>query len=183
MGFGFNLGIIFIVLPAIAILFVLFVATKKKLFGKAIAGIIVGILALVLFSSVMRFLTSKTQLNKDDYYGSYIIDRNYFPGKQADWQYNSFRFDIKDNDSVYFYHTHNNRIIKRYRGTISTVKTSYDSERLAIHMEQPTHHILTTNPTIYRGAWDFELVFNSPKFNNMFFKKGEWKPLKNKKQS
>ena len=178
MGFGFNLGMVFIVLPTIVILFVLLVATKKQLFGKAIAGIIIGISALVLFSSVMSFLNSKTELSKDDYYGSYIVDRNYFPGKQADWQYNSFRFDIKDNDSVYFYHMKNNKTIKVYKGTISTIKTSYNSERLAIHMEQPTHHILTTNPTIYRGNWDFELVFNSPKFYNMFFKKGEWQPLK-----
>ena len=128
----------------------------------------------------MRFITSKTQLSKDDYYGSYIVDRNYFPGKQADWQYNSFRFDIKDNDSIYFYYIYNDRIVKTYKGRISTVKTSYGSERLAIHMEQPTHHIVITNPTIYRGNWDFELVFNTPKFNNVFFKKGEWEPLKNK---
>jgi hypothetical protein len=181
MGFGFNLGMVFIFLPIIAILFVLLVATKKQLFGKAIAGIIIGISTLVLFSSVMSFLNSKTELNKNDYYGSYIVDRNYFPGKQADWQYNSFRFDIKDNDSVYFYHLSNNKIIKTYKGSISTVKP-FNSQILVMHMEQPTHHILTTNPTIYRGSWDFELVFNSTKFNNMFFKKGDWQPIKNNKK-
>lgn len=178
MGFGFNLGIIFIILPALAIFFVLFVATKKKFFGKAIAAVIIGILALVLFSSAMRMLTSKKQLDKDDYYGSYVVDKSYFPGKQADWQYNHYRFEIKDNDSIYFYYTDGNRIRKTYKGHISTVKP-FSSEILVLHMQQPTHHILTTNPTIYRGTWKFELVFDSPKFSNMFFTKGEWEPIQN----
>jgi hypothetical protein len=39
-------------------------------------------------------------------------------------------------------------------------------------MEQPTHHIMTSNPTTYRSAWSFYLVFYSPKFNNVYFKKG-----------
>src|SRR4051812_5379886 len=41
--------------------------------------------------------------------------------------------------------------------------------KLIINMEQPTHHILTSNPTTYRSAWSFYLIFNSPKFGNMFF--------------
>jgi hypothetical protein len=44
-------------------------------------------------------------------------------------------------------------------------------------MEQPTHHILTGNPTTYRNSWDFYLVFYSSKFNNVFFKKGKWEKL------
>jgi hypothetical protein len=44
-------------------------------------------------------------------------------------------------------------------------------------MEQPTHHIMTSNPTTYRGVWDFDLVFNSPAFDNMYFTKGKWKPI------
>ena len=45
-------------------------------------------------------------------------------------------------------------------------------------MEEPNHHILIENPTTYRQVWNFYLVFNSKKFNNVFFKKGNWKPLK-----
>lgn len=178
MGFGFNLGMIFIVLPTLAILFVLFVATKKQLFGKAIVGIIIGISALVLFSSFIGFLTSKTELDKDDYYGNYIVDRSYFKGKQADWQYDNFRFEIKENDSIYFYQTRKNRIVKMYTGTISTVNPQ-GSERLVVHMNEPTHHIIADNPTLSRDVWDFHLIFNSEKFGNVFFKKGEWEPIQN----
>jgi hypothetical protein len=44
-------------------------------------------------------------------------------------------------------------------------------------MPQPTHHILSSNPTTYRYPWDFHLVFYSPKFNNLYFKKGEWEAI------
>lgn len=44
-------------------------------------------------------------------------------------------------------------------------------------MPKPTHHVLATNPTIYRSVWGFTLVFNSPEFDNMFFTKGNWEKL------
>ena len=34
----------------------------------------------------------KNIIDKSDFYGEYKIDRNYFSGKQADWQYNNSRF-------------------------------------------------------------------------------------------
>lgn len=176
MGFGFNLFVAFILIPLTGILLVIWLSTGKKIFGKSIAQIWIGIFGLVLLSGIIRSLTSKTELKKNDYYGQYIVDRDYFPGKQADWQYENFRFEIKDNDSIYFYVTNKAKIVKTYRGTITTTET-YNSERLIINMEKPTHHIMTSDPTTYRSTWSFYLVFNSPKFNNVYFKKGEWEPL------
>jgi hypothetical protein len=106
-----------------------------------------------------------------------IIDRNFYKGNQADWQYNNFKFEIKDDNSIVFYVIDNEKIIKKYFGEISTVKP-FQSERLVIQMQYPTHHILSSNPTIYRYQNKFHLVFNSPKFKNVFFKKGCWKPIK-----
>ena len=68
------------------------------------------------------------------------------------------------------------KIIKTYKGTISTLD-NYKSARLIIYMEEPTHHILYSNPTIYREPWDFILVFKSTKFNNMYFRKSKWEPI------
>ena len=124
----------------------------------------------------MEKLTAKKELKKKDYYGQYIINRDFFPGKQADWQYETFRFEIKNNDKIYFYVTNSDKIVKIFSGTISTT-APYGSERLIINMEQPTIHVLKTNPTVYRNAWSFYLVFHSDKFNNMYFKKGNWKPI------
>ena len=76
----------------------------------------------------------------------YIINRDYFKGEQTDWQYNHFRFEITEEDSVFFYVTEKEKILKTFRGNIKTT-TPYSSARLIIEMEQPTHHIFTSNPT------------------------------------
>jgi hypothetical protein len=177
MGFGFNLFVVFILFPLTVILLLIWLFSGKKLFGKTIGFIWIGIIGLVVFSMTINWITSKTELEKNDYYGQYIVNRDFFPGKQADWQYENFRFEIKENDSIYFYLTDKEKILKTYRGTITTTE-SYVSKRLIVNMEQPTNHILKSNPTTYRSTWSFILVFYSPKFNNVYFKKGEWKPLK-----
>ena len=81
-------------------------------------------------------------------------------------------------ENIYFYVTDKEKILKTYKGKISTLKT-YKSAILVIDMEKPTIHIMQSNPTIYRSAWSFYLVFHSNKFNNMYFRKGVWKPIGN----
>ena len=176
MGFGFNLFFVFIIVPLAGILMLIWLISRKKIFGIILGVLCLAIIGLTLLVKTVKTLTVKKGLEKKDYYGKYIINRNYFPGKQADWQYNNFRFEIKQNDSIYFYVTDKEKILKTYKGTITTTKP-YSSERLKINMEQDTHHILANNPTTYRGAWSFNLVFYSPKFNNVYFKKGEWNSI------
>jgi len=170
------LGFLFVLLPISVILFLLWIFTKKKIFGIGLLTMWGGLISLLLLSFILRPLWEKKILDKSDFYGKYVIDRNYFSGKQADWQYNHFQFEIKENDSIYFYVTEGKTINKTYKGKIATL-TPYQSARLIVEMEKPTHHVLSTNPTIYREVWDFFMVFNSPKFNNMYFRKGEWKEI------
>ncbi|BDD01457.1 hypothetical protein [Persicobacter psychrovividus] len=176
MGFGFNLFFIFILVPLTGILLIAWLLSRKLWIGKILGFIWLGIFGLALLSGIVQWLTSKTELDKDDYYGEYVINRDYFKGEQTDWQYNHFRFEITDEDSIFFYVTDKEKILKTYRGTIKTT-TPYSSARLIIEMDQPTHHIMTSNPTTYRSAWDFYLVFKSPKIYNVFFEKGKWKPI------
>ena len=174
-GFAFMLLLIFLLLLT-AILLIPWHISKKKIYGNIIKYTWIGVFCLILLSVILGNLTAKKVLTKEDYYGSYIVDRDFFTGKQADWQYENFRFEIKENDKIYFYLLANGKIKETYHGNISTI-SPYGSERLIIKMNEPNIHILKTNPTIYRSSWNFYLVFNSEKFNNMYFKKGEWKPL------
>jgi hypothetical protein len=176
MGFGFNLFFTFILVPLTIITLLTCLVTGRKGFGRTILYVFLGIIGFVIFSMTIQFLTAKTILKKGNFYGEYVIDRSFYKGKQTDWQYDNFRFEIIDNDSIFFHITDKDKILKTYKGTITTTN-NYGSERLVINMNQPTHHILTTTPTIYRYSWTFYLVFNSPKFNNLFFKKGHWKPI------
>lgn len=176
MGFGFNLFFIFILVPLTGILLIVGLLTKKRLIGKMLGFICLGIFGLVFLSGIIQWLNSKTELEKEDYHGEYIINRDYFEGEQTDWQYEHFRFEITEEDSLFFYVTDKEKILKTFRGTIKTT-APYRSARLMIEMDEPTHHILSSNPTTYRSAWDFYLVFESPKFHNLFFEKGKWKPI------
>lgn len=169
-------GVILITLISV-ILFLLSVFTKKKLFGTLLIVLWSGLILLSISSYILKPLYTKKVLDKSDFYGEYVIDRDFFSGKQADWQYNHFRFEIKENDIIYFHVTNKEKILETYKGSITT-PSPYGSARLSIDMDnQPTHHILSSNPTIYREVWDFFLVFNSPKFHNMYFRKGKWKPI------
>lgn len=176
MGFGFNLFFIFILVPATIILLLISLFSKKEIFGKTLRIIWFSVFSLVLFSYIVQALTSKKELKKKDYYGQYIVDRAFFAGNQADWQYNNFRFEIKPNDSIFFYVTNKEKVVKTYKGKIKTT-TAYNSDRLILSMQDSSHHIVSSNPTTYRSAWSFYLVFYSPKFKNVFFKKGKWKPI------
>ena len=176
MGFGFNLFFIFILVPLTGILLIVGLLTKKRLIGKMLGFIWLGIFGLVFLSGIIQWLNSKTELEKEDYHGEYIINRDYFEGEQTDWQYEHFRFEITEEDSLFFYVTDREKILKTFRGTIKTT-APYRSARLMIEIDEPTHHILSSNPTTYRSAWDFYLVFESPKFHNLFFEKGKWKPI------
>ncbi len=177
MGFYLILSfaIVSLLLAPVTLLFI-WAFTGRLVFIKAIGCIWGPILALVFLSSALRWLLEKKNLDKNDYHGSYIINRNYFAGKQADWQYNHYRFEIKDNDSIYFYATNGAKILKTYKGKISTTD-NYVSARLILHMDSNTHHIVSQNPTTIRSAWSFILIFRSPKFNNVYFKKGDWEQL------
>jgi len=154
MGFGFNLFFIFILVPLTGILLISWLLSRKLIVGKILGIIWFGVFGLMFLSGVTRWLTAKTELDKRDYYGKYVINRNYFKGEQSDWQYNHFRFEITKEDSIFFYTTDKEKILNTYRGKIRTT-TPYSSARLIIEMEQPTHHILKSNPTIYRSAWSF----------------------------
>jgi hypothetical protein len=170
--------IILFLFPLTVILLVLWLITKKKIYAKIVGYFWLSLFGLFIIGTVFRLVTDKKTLVKEDYHGEYIIDRDYFSGRQSDWQYDHYRFEIRENDSIYFYVTNKEKILKTYRGTITTSKT-YSSVRLIINMGQSSHHILASNPTTYRSAWSFYLVFYSPKFNNVYFKKGQWKPRDN----
>tara|TARA_R110000765_G_scaffold179954_2_gene285773 strand:+ start:1059 stop:1592 length:534 start_codon:yes stop_codon:yes gene_type:complete len=174
---GFLLLIV-LVLLLIATIFILllWLFTKNKIYGKVILFVWAGLFSLYFGMYFLGWLYAKKVLDKEDFYGQYTIDRNYFPGKQADWQYNHYRFEIKENDSIYFHVTDGQKILETFKGKIS-ILAPYKSARLVINMDGTSHHILTTNPTIYREPWDFFMVFNSPKFNNMYFRKGKWKEI------
>jgi hypothetical protein len=176
MGFGFNLGMIFIILPLTIILLLVWLISRKKIFEKTVLLIWIGIFGLIALVSILKVFTDKKELDQDDIYGEYIIDRTKFSGEQSDWQYNHFKFEIKEDNTILFYEIENDKILKTHKGTVG-FHSAYKRPRIIIDIDKPRHHIIENKPTLYRSIWSFYYVFESPKFGNVFFTKGKWKPI------
>jgi hypothetical protein len=149
---------------------------KKKIFGKIILGLWLFFISIPFLLIITSIFTTKKEIDKSDIYGSYVINRNKCAGKQADWQYNHYRFKITEDNKIFFYITEKENIIKTIEGTV-TFSEGYASPEIKLDFEEPKFHVLQENPTLYREIWTFYYVFESSKFGNMFFTKGNWKSI------
>ena len=172
-----HMVILFYILPLTIILALLWLATRHKFFGQAIGLIWISIFSLLILGTVLRFFRDKKKVTKNDIYGEYVVDRSQFSGKQSNWQYNHLRFEITKQNEFIFYETDRDRILKTTKGKIE-INDGSVSPRIALQFDIKRYHIIEYNPTLYRKIWSFYYVFQSPKFGNVFFTKGEWKPIK-----
>jgi hypothetical protein len=173
----FSLAFLFIFFLIISfILFILKLIFKKNIFNTLNKVWWLLFFSLPIIFYIISFFTSKKEIEINDINGNYIIDREKYAGKQADWQYNHYRFKITKDNKIFFYITENENIIKTIEGNITY--TGYtNSPHIKIELDEPKFHILASNPTLYREIWSFYYVFESNKYGNMFFTKGNWKPI------
>lgn len=87
--------LLIIIVPSTGILLLLWLITRKSIFGKIAGALWLGLISLIVLFCILSVFNSKKEIDKDDIYGEYIIDRNKCAGKQADWQYNHYRFKIR----------------------------------------------------------------------------------------
>ncbi len=177
------IALIFFGLPMglIALVVTLIVYYRSDEYGKKTLlkawGIVICILIcipIVLFL-LTPFWTPMTA-SKSDNYGEYVIDRDMFKGKQADWQYNHYRFEIKEDNTFLFHVTNKEKILKTYKGTVSFISPRGESYCVLIDVRGVIPQVIDLNPTMYTQTWSFYYVFKSRDYGNMFFKKGEWEP-------
>ena len=172
------LGILFVLFLIISIiLFLLNLIFKNKIFRDLNIGLWLLFISIPVILLIESFLNSKTNVEKEDIYGNYIINRNKCKGKQADWQYNHYRFKITNDNKIYFYVTDKERIVKSFTGKIEINSYSNPSTLFKINFEEPIFHILQENPTLYRETWTYYYVLHSQKYGNMFFTKGNWENI------
>ena len=170
-------GILFVLFIGITIvLLILSLIFKKKIFGKIILGLWLFFISIPILYTIESIFTTRKEIEKNDIYGSYVINRNKCEGKQADWQYNHFRFKITEDNKIFFYITEKENIIKTIEGTVE-FNHGNTSPQIKLNFEAPKFHVLLENPTLYREIWSFYYVFESNKYGNMFFTKGNWKSI------
>lgn len=173
----FGLAFLIILFLFISIvLYILKLIFKKKIFRKLNIGLWVLFISLPFLMAILSLFTTKKNVEKENIYGNYIIDRSKCSGKQANWQYNHYRFKITENNKIFFYITDEENIIKTIEGQVEFTESG-NSPHLKINLKEPTFHILKENPTLYREIWSFYYVFESEKYKNVFFTKGNWKSI------
>ncbi|GAB3924625.1 hypothetical protein [Mucilaginibacter myungsuensis] len=143
--------------------------------GKLLMGIWGGFFSICILGGLAIAWDVYRDVGKSDVYGQYVIDRFKFPGGQANWQYNHYRFELTKDNKILFHITDKTRIIRTDTGSFSFAE-SYHHPRLKIVMPQPAHHILYSNPTLYVNKPSFHYVFGSRYYGNMFFVKDDWEP-------
>lgn len=131
---------------------------------------ILGVFILVMFSLGYSHLAKPMNLDSDDYYGEYFIDKSIFPGKNSEWQYKHFRLEIKYNGDVLLHTLGGDKKIKVYKGKVQ-IDGSKPSASIRFDMSKPTSHVMQYQPKVYRSAWGFTLVMKSTKYYHMYFKK------------
>ncbi|WP_235922054.1 hypothetical protein [Flavobacterium phycosphaerae] len=147
---------------------------KKTYFWKNSGWDLDWIDLLDCFAMYRKICDFQKEIEKEDIYGDYVIDRDKFAGKQADWQYNHYRFTITKDNQILFYITNKERIVKTIKGKAEIKEYYTPSPRLKLIFEEPKFHIIADNPALYREIWSFYYVFYSDKYQNVFFKKGTW---------
>jgi len=172
-GFGFNFLMILVIMPLTVILTLIWAITRKAIFGKMIGVIWGGLFVLLALIIVVNIFTTKLKLTKEKIYGEYIIDRDKYPGQQANWQYENFKFKITTNNIMHFSYKISDNNFKTEQIPVKILEQYY-SDRLEIGKDSTRHHIIVDNPTLYRNVWNFNYVFKSDKFGNVFFKKRKW---------
>jgi hypothetical protein len=109
---------------------------------------------------------------KSRIYGTYHIDKTFYPGPNADWQHKLFHFEIRENDEFIFYELLADGSYKRTVGVIAWYRKS---SPFLFRVETEDGKLLDTPlvdsmPSLYRGCCRFYYVFES-KYGNMFYRK------------
>ena len=126
------------------------------------AVLITGFVAFHYFNKPMRLKTEQI-------YGTYRIDKSKFDKQQAAWQYENFELEIGRDHVLRLYQLQPSRqIIDSVEFTFSQY---FNAPHISLNIDSTRHHILSTNPTLYRKPFSFYYVFESRKFGNMFFEK------------
>jgi|GEM_PF-2952344 len=137
---------------------------------------VIAFIGLLLATRFVVLFTTPMQVDPCDVYGEYVIDRRMFPGKNAEWQYATYRLEITEDDVLKLYQFNDNVLEKSHEVPVILLR-HYRNTRLKLKPENvPRHHLLREQPIMVRRPWSFYYVFHSPHYGNMYFRKKGWWP-------
>jgi hypothetical protein len=165
-----SFDIMLIWLPLTLVFIVSWVRSEQKLYGYLLLGL--WAIPFLLWGVARLLYPPKMNVKRADIFGTYVIDRSHYAVKQADWQYDHFKFKISEPDKFTFYVMEKDSIAAFYEGKIKF--SEQYPRRFALELDTPRHHLLEENPILYRKPYSFYYVFHSKKLGNVFFTKKKW---------
>ena len=116
----------------------------------------------------LLWFTSPVAVTKDSIVGCYQVDDRFYPGPNARWQKQLFRFEVTADNRFVLYERLADGIDKPFVGTIRWANES--PEKWSIRMQTP-HPVAVNYPLLYRQPHGFYYVFRTKAFGNMFFRR------------
>ena len=168
MGFGFNLiGFPLLILTTLGML-AHFLITKKKILLRISSVVWLLIIIMIATRLIADRYRTPIRLTKADIIGEYRIDTNIFRGINANWQHSHYKFIITPTDSIVFYVTSKDTLIRTFK---EKIKYSPGPPDLWKVQSNTAFHIIKHPPILFRGHNKFHYVFVSERYGNMFFRK------------
>lgn len=149
-------------------LLIAYSVNKDRLFLKVI-GVLWGMVFLLfIVNGIIRNNERPIRLTKEDIVGVYRVDRSFYPGKNAEWQYRHLNFEITKDDRFILKVLKDDGKLNVLRGKVRWEVGPPDF--WSLEMKSGTHHLIKEAPTLYRGPHSFYYVFRSD-WGNVFFRK------------
>ena len=122
----------------------------------------------ISFFVLSSWFFSLTTVNKSKIIGRYEVDTTFYPGVNANWQQQHYRFEVRPHSQFAFFERLADGSEKMYLGNITWANEK--TEKWSISMDID-HHVVPLHPVLYRERFGFYYVFKTKKYGNMFFRK------------
>ena len=141
-------------------------------------GCLVVLIVVPVFIFVALYFLSwffqPVRLSPERVVGIYKIDRNFYPGPQADWQHATYTLEIHESHLTI-------RDVRTEKEWGYPIEWLYNG-RWKFKNDDPRHHLVAGGPVLYREFFGFYYVFESPLYGNVFYRKkagfpGAWLAL------
>jgi hypothetical protein len=157
-------AVVLFVVPYFLLTGVVFIAyLSKRTRARGQFLLVLLCLPICLFS--LSWLLSIKTPDRDDIKGHYVIARSKWPGRNADWQHETYTLEITETQAI-------------VRDARTKTVWKYGIEWSEIYEHRwgfadftKRHHIIANGPTLYRGRFGHHYVFYSPLYGNVFFEK------------
>ena len=159
----FALSVVWVVVGIVCVLVGMALGFNSKVkWGLFTLGPLLVLAALVAVS----WWNSPTTPSRGEILGKYEIDQSFHPGKNAEWQDQTYSMTIRRNELTL--HDSRTSTIWRYPIEWSGTKGSF---LWGFADDEIRHHLVRNGPTLYRHKFHHTYVFTSPLYGEVRFRR------------